>query len=155
MMMEWDSRMHNTQSVQILKAAIPFLDVSVGEKIDLEGLLGAIRPFASGKERRMIDMFLQLFSMKHMMEMMQLMQSMQEMQQAQEMAQEMSGNKDTASSMMGGMDPMELIKTMVPPEQQDTVEMMMSMMSAMQTDTPPSSASEQEGKENDHESVDF
>lgn len=150
MMMEWDSRMYNTQGVQILKAAIPFLDVSVGEKIDLEGLLGAIRPFVSGKERRVIDMLLQFFSMKHMMEMFQLMQSMQAMQQAQEMSDD---NGD--SSMMGGMNPMDLVKTMVPPEQQETVEMMMSMMSAMQDSNPTSSANEQEGKENDNEPIDF
>lgn len=151
MMMEWDSRMQNTHSVQILKAAIPFFDVSVGEKIDLEGLLGAIRPFASGKERRFIDMFLQFFQMRHMMEMMQLVQSVQAMQQEQGMGDD----KEASSSAMGGMNPMELIKTMVPPEQQDTVEMMMSMMSAMQDNTPPSSASEQEGKEDDDESIDF
>lgn len=150
MMMEWDSRMYNTQGVQILKAAIPFLDVSVGEKIDLEGLLGAIRPFVSGKERRVIDMLLQFFSMKHMMEMFQLMQSMQAMQQAQEMSDD---NGD--SSMMGGMNPMDLVKTMVPPEQQETVEMMMSMMSAMQDSNPNPSANEQEGKENDNEPIDF
>lgn len=150
MMMEWDSRMYNTQGVQILKAAIPFLDVSVGEKIDLEGLLGAIRPFVSGKERRVIDMLLQFFSMKHMMEMFQLMQSMQAMQQAQEMSDD---NGD--SSMMGGMNPMALVKTMVPPEQQETVEMMMSMMSAMQDSNPNPSANEQEGKENDNEPIDF
>lgn len=150
MMMEWDSRMYNTQGVQILKAAIPFLDVSVGEKIDLEGLLGAIRPFVSGKERRVIDMLLQFFSMKHMMEMFQLMQSMQAMQQAQEMSDD---NGD--SSMMGGMNPMDLVKTMVPPEQQETVEMMMSMMSAMQDSNPTPSANEQEGKENDNEPIDF
>lgn len=150
MMMEWDSRMYNTQGVQILKAAIPFLDVSVGEKIDLEGLLGAIRPFVNGKERRVIDMLLQFFSMKHMMEMFQLMQSMQAMQQAQEMSDD---NGD--SSMMGGMNPMDLVKTMVPPEQQETVEMMMSMMSAMQDSNPNPSANEQEGKENDNEPIDF
>ena len=150
MMMEWDSRMYNTQGVQILKAAIPFLDVSVGEKIDLEGLLGAISPFVSGKERRVIDMLLQFFSMKHMMEMFQLMQSMQAMQQAQEMSDD---NGD--SSMMGGMNPMDLVKTMVPPEQQETVEMMMSMMSAMQDSNPNPSANEQEGKENDNEPIDF
>ena len=150
MMMEWDSRMYNTQGVQILKAAIPFLDVSVGEKIDLEGLLGAIRPFVSGKERRVIDMLLQFFSMKHMMEMFQLMQSMQAMQQAQEMSDD---NGD--SSMMGGMNPRDLVKTMVPPEQQETVEMMMSMMAAMQDSNPNPSANEQEGKENDNEPIDF
>ena len=84
-MMEWDSRMHNTRSVQVLKAAIPFFDVSVGEQIDMEGLLSAVRPFSSGRERKMLDLFLQFFQMRRMMEMMQVMQSMQ---QAQERAGE-------------------------------------------------------------------
>ena len=43
-MMKWDSRMHNTRSVQVLKVAIPFFDVSEGELIDVEGLLQAIHP---------------------------------------------------------------------------------------------------------------
>lgn len=150
MMLEWDGRLNNAQSVQILKAAIPFLDVPVGEKIDLEGLLGAVRPFSSGKERKMIDMFLQVFQMKHMMEMMQLMQAMQ---QAQEMGAE--GDSDTASNQNGNMDAMEMIRSMIPPEQQDTVEMIMSMMTAMQDSPDSSSAGEQEGDETDNESVDF
>lgn len=137
MMMEWDSRMQNTHSVQVLKAAIPFLDIPLGERIDLEGLFGAIRPFSRGRERRLIDMLLQFFQMKHMMEMMQLMQSMQ---QAQEMSEEMGG---------GPIDPMSIVKTMVPPEQQDMVETMMSMMSAMQEDSPSPDTSAQEGKENE------
>lgn len=150
MMLEWDGRLNNAQSVQILKAAIPFLDVPVGDKIDLQGLLGAVRPFSSGKERKMIDMFLQVFQMKHMMEMMQLMQAMQ---QAQEMGAE--GDSDTASNQNGNMDAMEMIRNMIPPEQQDTVEMIMSMMTAMQDSPDSSSAGEQEGDETDNESVDF
>ena len=135
MIMEWDSRMKNTHAVQILKAAIPFFDVSVGEVINLEGLFQAVRPHVLGRERRLIDMVLQFFQMKHMMEMMQFMQMMQEMQRAQEeQTQGMDGDGagEGVSGMMGGMNPMELIRTMVPPEQQDTVEMMMSMMTAMQ-----------------------
>ena len=34
-MMKWDSRMHNTRSVQVLKVAIPFFDVSEGELCDV------------------------------------------------------------------------------------------------------------------------
>lgn len=150
MMLEWDGRLNNAQSVQILKAAIPFLDVSVGEKIDLEGLLGAVRPFSSGRERKIIDMFLQVFQMKHMMEMMQLMQAMQ---QTQEMGAESDG--DTNPNQNGNMDAMELIRNMIPPEQQDTVEMMMSMMTAMQDSADSSDTGEQERKETDSESVDF
>ena len=60
-MIEWDGRMQNNHMVKVLKAVIPFFDVSEGEKIDLEGVLGAIRPYASGKEQRILDMMLQFF----------------------------------------------------------------------------------------------
>lgn len=141
MMNQWDSRMHNTQSVQMLKVAIPFFDVPVGEKIDLEGVFGAIRPFAGRKERKLIDIVLQFFSMRHMMEMMQIMQTMQEMQKSGDRE---AGKED--KSFAGGMAPMEFIRSMVPPEQQDMVEMMFSMMSE---------ETEQAGKEKENESVDF
>jgi len=62
-MIEWDSRMQNNHSVKILKTALPFFDIEVGERIDMEGLLTAIRPFVSGKERRILDMILQFFQM--------------------------------------------------------------------------------------------
>ena len=51
-MMKWDSRMHNTRSVQVLKVAIPFFDVSEGELIDVEGLLQAIHPLTCGRDRK-------------------------------------------------------------------------------------------------------
>lgn len=142
-MIEWDSRMKNTHSVQVLKTAIPFFDVSVGERIDLEGLLGAIRPFATGRERRVLDLFLQFFQMRRMMEMMQVMQAMQQ-------AQEMSGE--------GPSDPFELVKAMMPADQQDTLDMVSAMMSMMQNDQdtspdPPEQQAEENGGEN--ESVDL
>ncbi len=112
--------------------------------------MGAVRAFSSGRERRMIDMFLQVFQMKHMMEMMQLMQAMQ---QTQEMGAESDG--DASPNQNGNMDAMELIRNMIPPEQQDTVEMMMSMMTAMQDSPASSDTGEQERKETDSESVDF
>ena len=68
-MMQWDSRMQNNHSVKILKAAIPFLDIDIGEKIDFRGLLTAIRPFASGQEAKILDMILQFFQIQDMMEM--------------------------------------------------------------------------------------
>ena len=37
-MIEWDSRMQNNHSVKVLKAAIPFLDVEVGQDIDMAGV---------------------------------------------------------------------------------------------------------------------
>lgn len=141
-MMEWDGRMQNTHIVKILKAVIPFLDVPAGEKIDLEGLLGAIRPYVAGRERRILDMILQFFQMRHMMEMMQLVQSMQEMQQAQQDG--------------GNGNSMDWIKMIVPAEQQETVDMMMSMMSAMQdTDTTTSGEDQHNNKEEENESTYF
>lgn len=78
-MMQWDSRMQNNHSVKVLKAAIPFLDIDVGEKIDFRGLLTAIRPFVSAREAKILDMILQFFQIQDMLEMVKLLQSMQEM----------------------------------------------------------------------------
>lgn len=144
-MIEWDCRMQNTHSMQVLKTAIPFFDISVGERIDLEGLLGAIRPFTSGRERRILDLFLQFFQMRRMMEMMQVMQSMQQ-------AQEMSGETPA--------DPFELVRAMMPSDQQETLDMMSAMMSMMQSDpNTPSDSPEEQAEENggkgENESVDF
>lgn len=146
-MMEWDSRMHNTRSVQVLKAAIPFFDVSVGEQIDMEGLLSAVRPFSSGRERKMLDLFLQFFQMRRMMEMMQVMQSMQQ-------AQERAGETPA--------DPFDLLKTMLPAEEQETLDMVSSMMAMMQSSSPDSDVTGEQAPENDkkgedgeYEGVDF
>ena len=124
-MMEWDSRMQNKHTVQILKSALPFFDVEIGENIDMEGLLQAIRPFVSGKERRMVDMFLQFFQMERMLQMMQVIQSMQ---QAQNFASEMSGNQEADSEGM-----FEMLKAMLPPEQLESIDMITAMMSMMQS----------------------
>ena len=89
-MMNWDSRMRNNQSVQMLKAAIPFLDIEAGESIDLAGLLRAVRPFAGSREGRVMDMILQFFQIQDMMQMVQLMQSMQQVAEEAEAEEEMS-----------------------------------------------------------------
>ena len=140
-MMEWDSRMKNNQSVKILKAAIPFLDVAIGETINIEGLLGAVRPFAVGRDRQIIDMFLQFFQMRRMFDMMQLVQSMQQMQ---EMAENVSGSGGSdgetgtspagnASTGMPSPEMLSMIKAMVPKEQQEMVDSMVAMASMMQS----------------------
>lgn len=135
-MMEWDSRMKNNQSVKILKAAIPFLDVAIGEQINIEGLLGAVRPFAAGRERQIIDMFLQFFQMRRMFDMMQLVQSMQQMQ---EMSGDLSGSGDsdggTGNPCAGMPSPemLSMLKAMVPKEQQEMVDSMVAMASMMQS----------------------
>lgn len=142
-MIEWDSRMHNNHCVKVLKAAIPFFDVEVGESINLEGLFRAIRPFAPGRERRMVDLFLQFFQMRRMMEMMQLFQTMQEMQG--ESREEPDGGDGAAAGgtgRPGGMsapDMMSMLRAMIPPEQQgmmDTVSAMMTMMQAAEEADP-------------------
>lgn len=140
-MMEWDSRMQNNHSVKVLKAAIPFLDVEIGEKIDMEGLLQAVRPFAGDRERKILDIFLQFFQMRRMMEMMQLVQAMQEMQSvAQDFPGSADGevtgeNQSGQDSFMGMPSPdmMSMLKTMIPPEQQEMVDSMTAMMSMMQS----------------------
>ncbi len=139
-MMEWDSRMHNNHCVKVLKAAIPFFDVEVGESINLEGLFRAIRPFAPERERRMVDLFLQIFQMRRMMEMMQLFQTMQEMQG--ESRENPDGGNGAAAGGTGTMpspDMMSMLKAMIPPEQQgmmDTVSAMMTMMQAAEEGSP-------------------
>lgn len=142
-MMEWDSRMHNNHCVKVLKAAIPFFDVEVGESINFEGLFRAIRPFAPERERRMVDLFLQFFQMRRMMEMMQLFQTMQEMQgESREDPDGGNGAAAGGTGTPGGMpspDMMSMIKAMIPPEQQgmmDTVSAMMTMMQAAEEGSP-------------------
>ena len=66
-MIEWDSRMQNNHSVKVLKAAIPFLDVEVGQDIDMAGLLNAVRPFLDNQDAKFADMVLQMVQMMQQM----------------------------------------------------------------------------------------
>ena len=66
-MIEWDSRMQNNHSVKVLKAAIPFLDVEVGQDIDMAGLLNAVRPFLDNQDAKFADMVLQIVQMMQQM----------------------------------------------------------------------------------------
>lgn len=70
-MIEWDSRMQNNHSVKVLKAAIPFLDVEVGQDIDMAGLLNAVRPFLDNQDAKFADMVLQIVQWKDMQQMAQ------------------------------------------------------------------------------------
>ena len=72
-MIEWDSRMQNNHSVKVLKAAIPFLDVEVGQDIDMAGLLNAVRPFLDNQDAKFADMVLQIVQWKDMLQMVQMM----------------------------------------------------------------------------------
>lgn len=148
-MMEWDTRMQNTRSVELLKTVIPFFDVPVGESINLEGALEALLPFVMGRQRRMINMILQISQMRRMMEMVQVMQAMQEFQQA---SQEAEGegydgeNPDSGFDSAGGggfsPDMMEMLKAMMPAEQQENFEMVSAMMSMMSPDEQAESGGE-------------
>lgn len=109
-MFNWEGRILDNKSIMAVKAALPFLDIPVGEVIDLEGLLRAVRCFCRQQEQRMIDMLLQFFMMKRMMSMMTLFQEAQ----------------NSGRGMEGIID---LLKSQVPKEQQDMFDMMSMMMS--------------------------
>lgn len=66
-MFEWEGRISDNKSIQVVKAALPYLDIPVGSIIDIEGLLRAIRNFCHQREQKMIDMFLNFFMMKRVM----------------------------------------------------------------------------------------
>ena len=108
-MLQWEGRIVDNTNVQLLKAALPYLDQPVGNRIDLEGLLRSIRGFCRKNERQIIDLLLQIFMFRHVREMMTMMQEMK-----QEAEQSDSGT--------------------IPPEQQDMVDMMSVFLSAMSED---------------------
>lgn len=118
-MLQWEGRIVDNTNVQLLKAALPYLDQPVGNRIDLEGLLRSIRGFCRKNERQIIDLLLQIFMFRHVREMMTM---MQEMKQEAEQSDSGTGN-------MEGM--MEFLKSQIPPEQQDMVDMMSVFLSAM------------------------
>lgn len=118
-MLQWEGRIVDNTNVQLLKAALPYLDQPVGNRIDLEGLLRSIRGFCRKNERQIIDLLLQIFMFRHVREMMTM---MQEMKQEAEQSDSGTGN-------MEGM--MEFLKSRIPPEQQDMVDMMSVFLSAM------------------------
>ena len=121
-MLQWEGRIVDNTNVQLLKAALPYLDQPVGNRIDLEGLLRSIRGFCRKNERQIIDLLLQIFMFRHVREMITM---MQEMKQEAEQSDSGTGN-------MEGM--MEFLKSRIPPEQQDMVDMMSVFLSAMSED---------------------
>lgn len=121
-MLQWEGRIVDNTNVQLLKAALPYLDQPVGNRIDLEGLLRSIRGFCRKNERQIIDLLLQIFMFRHVREMMTM---IQEMKQEAEQSDSGTGN-------MEGM--MEFLKSRIPPEQQDMVDMMSVFLSAMSED---------------------
>lgn len=109
-MFDWEGRILDNKSIMVVKAALPFLDIPVGEIVDMEGLLRAIRNFCYQREQKLIDMLLNFFMMKRMMSVMSM------MNQAQNSEQGMEGMFD-------------LLKSQIPKEQQDMFDMMSMMMS--------------------------
>ena len=118
-MLQWEGRIVDNTNVQLLKAALPYLDQPVGNRIDLEGFLRSIRGFCRKNERQLIDLLLQIFMFRHVREMMTM---MQEMKQEAEQSDSGTGN-------MEGM--MEFLKSQIPPEQQDMIDMMSVFLTAM------------------------
>ncbi len=114
-MLGWEGRILDNKSILMIKAALPFFDIPVGETIDLEGLLRAIRCFCQEREQKIIDMLLNLFMMKRVFSMMSMFNELHA----------------TGESGNNGMDSMlELLKSQMPKEQQEMFEMMSMMMSA-------------------------
>lgn len=112
-MFDWEGRILDNKSILAVKAALPYLDIPVGEIIDLEGLLRAIRCFCQKREQKIIDMILNFFMFKRVMSMMNMMNEAQNSNQGME-----------------GM--FELLKNQMPKEQQEMFDMMSMMMSAME-----------------------
>lgn len=114
-MFGWEGRILDNKSILVIKAALPFLDIPVGETIDLEGLLRAVRGYCREREKQWIDMFLNFFMLKRAFSMMSVMNEMTA-------AQESDG---------GGMEQMlDLLKSQIPKEQQEMFDMMSMMMLA-------------------------
>lgn len=87
-----------------------------GREPDMEGLFRTIREFANERECRMIDMILQFFQIRRMMDLMKLM--------------EMSGNvQGQESQSPEGM--MDILKSAMPKEQQENFEMLEMVLSMM------------------------
>lgn len=89
--------------------------------VDMEGLFQAIREFCSEKDRRMVDMLLNFFQMKRIMEMMQMMQ----------MANQASQAASEGGDDMGAM--MDFLKSSMPKEQQENFDMLQMVLSMMKS----------------------
>lgn len=111
-MFDWEGRILDNKSIMVVKAALPYLDIPVGEIVDMEGLLRAIRNFCFQREQKLIDMLLNFFMMKRMMSIMNMMNEAQNSEQGME-----------------GM--FDLLKAQMPKEQQDMFDMMSMMMTSM------------------------
>ena len=121
-MFDWEGRILDNKNIMMLKAALPYLDIPVGDVVDLEGLLRAIRTFCRVQEQKMIDMMLNFFMMKRVMSMMTVMNQMNQMNA------EGATQTDVESLM-------NVLRSQMPKEQQDMFDMFSMMMSAMSEDS--------------------
>ena len=76
-MLQWEGKIVDNTNVQLIKTALPYLDLPVGNRIDLEGLLRSIRKFCRKNERQLIDLLLQIFMFRRVGEMMSVVQECQ------------------------------------------------------------------------------
>lgn len=114
-MFGWEGRILDNKSIMVIKAALPFLDIPVGETIDLEGLLRAVRCYCREREKEWIDMLLNFFMLKRAFSMMNMMN-------------EMTATQESGGGSMEQM--LDLLKSQIPKEQQEMFDMMTMMMSA-------------------------
>ncbi len=131
-MFDWEGRILDNKSILAVKAALPYLDIPVGEIIDLEGLLRAVRCFCQTREQKIIDMILNFFMFKRVMSVMNIMTEAQNSNQGME-----------------GM--FELLKSQMPKEQQEMFDMMSMMMSAMELNPGGETEPVPEGKSQESE----
>ena len=94
----------------------------------LEPLLSGIRPVCNEKERAIVDRILSMFNAKRMFEMYNTyMSAMQAMGDNED-----QNNNDSNTSSNDNM--IEVLKSMVPPEQQDTIENLSMLFDVMSYD---------------------
>lgn len=129
-MFEWEGRILDNKSIMMVKAALPYLDIPVGDIVDLEGLLRTVKKFCRIREQKVIDMILNFFMMKRMMSMMNL------MNQASQMGTD-------GSSGLGLEGMLEMLKSQMPREQQDMFDMVFMMMSAMAAESSAENVEEE------------
>ncbi len=118
-MFNWEGRVLDNKNILAVKAALPYLDIPVGEVVDIEGLFRAIRDFCQSREKQWIDMLLNFFMMKRVLTVMTA----------------MNEARDQAQGMDGVFD---MLKAQMPAEQRDMFDMMSMMMEAMGTPEAPS-----------------
>ncbi len=105
----------------------------------LEALLSGVRPACNEKQRSYIDKILSIFDAKRIFEMFNSYMSVMET---------MDGFGDDGNSNFSNEGMMEMLKTMIPPEQQDTIENLSMILNSASYDN---NDNEDEADEKDEE----